>query len=102
MRKKSFPFFLSVSLLIHVSALGIVTLTNLQDLFFNKRRILSSAKVNLSGLPEKQLLSPPLEKKPTLPEKTSPNPISKKPDPSRKPPKLTQKKILSSKKKQVV
>ena len=97
MQKRSFSFFLGLSLLVHILTVGLVALTNLQDIFFNKRHIPSSVKVHMAAMPQKQASAPAVEKKATLPKKTSPPPVIKKSPLQKKAPALTKKPPLPKK-----
>ena len=79
-------------MLVHILTVGLVALTNLQDIFFNKRHIPSSVKVRMTGMPQKQASAPTVEKKATLTKKTSPPPVIKKSPLQKKAPPLPTKK----------
>lgn len=78
MKDISFSFFLGLSLLIHVLSLGLLALTS-QNFFTKHRVIPSSIKVDVVGLPEKEL-----PKKP-VPAVAPPAPKVKKSSPPKKP-----------------
>ena len=100
MKRQSFSFFIGISLVLHILSFTFFALPGLKNFFSSKRVIASSVKVNMVGMPEKQIttskklppkkkIQPVVKKKPKKP-KPKKKVKKKKPDPSKK--KTSQKK----------
>ena len=89
MKDRSFSFFLGLSLLIHVLSLGILAAANLQNFFVKHKIIPSTIKVDMVGLPEKELPQKPIAA--VVPPPSKEKTPKKNPPPEKKPVIQTQK-----------
>ena len=112
MKHRSFSFFLGISIVLHILSVIVFAFPGLKGIFSSKRIIISSVKVNMVGMPQKQEVSTTLTEKKTLqkktispvvkskPKKAKPKKrVKKKADPNKNRKKVSQKKESTKKEK---